>query len=100
MASIFPSCFRSAEVILTKILHRAKALSEEGYDFETEPTHFIGFFDGTFTLEDYIALDEGYFIDVFSNWMKEKDPILADLVIALLIVSYFNISNLIRQKIM
>lgn len=34
---------RSAEVILTKILHRAKALSENGYAFEQRPTHFARF---------------------------------------------------------
>ncbi|WP_144512054.1 HD domain-containing protein [Bacillus sp. FJAT-22090] len=70
---------RSAEVILTKILHRAKALSKSGYDFEQQPTHFQGFFDGTFTLNDYLALDEGVLLTYFQLWITEKDPILSDL---------------------
>ncbi len=70
---------RSAEVILTKILHRAKALSAAGYDFEQMPTHFLGFFDGTFTLKEYLALDEGVLLTYFQLWMNEKDPILSDL---------------------
>ncbi len=70
---------RSAEVILTKILHRAKALSEAGYAFEQMPTHFLGFFDGSFTLKDYLALDEGVLLTYFQLWMTEKDPILSDL---------------------
>ena len=70
---------RSAEVILTKILHRAKALSKMGYDFEQKPTHFLGFFDGTYSLKDYLALDEGVLLTYFQFWMTEKDTILADL---------------------
>src|SRR5699024_9514675 len=35
---------RSAEVILIKILHRAKFLFENGYAFKQEPMHFISFF--------------------------------------------------------
>ncbi|MFJ8066004.1 HD domain-containing protein [Psychrobacillus sp. NPDC096426] len=70
---------RSAEVILTKILHRAKALSKNGYDFAQQPTHFQGFFDGTFTLKEYLALDEGVLLTYFQLWVTEKDPILADL---------------------
>lgn len=70
---------RSAEVILTKILHRAKYLNETGYIFKQEPIHFRSFFDGTFLLEEYIALDEGVMTTYFQMWMKEEDPILADL---------------------
>ena len=49
---------RSAEVILTKILHRAKALYQSDYTFKLRPQHFISLFDGNVTLEDYIRLDE------------------------------------------
>lgn len=70
---------RSAEVILTKILHRAKALSKKGYDFEQQPTHFKSFFEGNFSLQEYLALDEGVLMTYFQLWMTEKDPILADL---------------------
>ncbi|MER2088519.1 MAG: HD domain-containing protein [Sporosarcina sp.] len=70
---------RSAEVILTKILHRAKQLHENGYIFKQEPIHFRSFFDKTFKLEDYIALDESILLTYFQIWMKEDDSILADL---------------------
>ncbi len=70
---------RSAEVILTKALHRAKELSMTDYQFDFEPRHFEKFFNRTFTLEDYLALDEGIVMTYFQAWMKEKDEILADL---------------------
>ncbi|WP_438314874.1 HD domain-containing protein [Sporosarcina sp. FA9] len=70
---------RSAEVILTKILHRAKYLYDTGYVFKHQPTHFSSFFDKTFLLEEYIALDEGVMTTYFQWWMKEEDRVLADL---------------------
>ena len=70
---------RSAEVILTKILHRAKLLYETGYTFKQVPVHFQSFFDRTFLLEDYISLDEGVMTTYFQQWMKESDWVLADL---------------------
>ncbi|CAM3137341.1 HD domain-containing protein [Filibacter tadaridae] len=70
---------RSAEVILTKILHRAKQLYEASYIFKFEPFHFKSFFDRTFELEDYISLDESILLTYFQMWMKEVDPILSDL---------------------
>lgn len=70
---------RSAEVILTKALHRAKELSLTGYQFDFEPRHFQKFFNRTFTLEDYLSLDEGIVMTYFQSWMNEKDEILADL---------------------
>ncbi|MFC5589216.1 HD domain-containing protein [Sporosarcina soli] len=70
---------RSAEVILTKILHRAKHLYESGYIFKQEPGHFRSFFDRTFALEEYVALDESILLTYFQIWMKEDDPILSDL---------------------
>lgn len=70
---------RSAEVILMKILHRAKYLHENGYVFLQEPVHFRSFFDKTFALEDYISLDESVLLTYFQFWMKEDDLILSDL---------------------
>ena len=58
---------RSAEVILKKILHRAKHLFETDYEFKQKPTHFQTFFDKTLVLEDYIALDEGVMTTYFQN---------------------------------
>ncbi|MCC3356289.1 HD domain-containing protein [Bacillus sp. REN16] len=70
---------RSAEVILTKILHRAKQLYKENYEFQTAPVHFVSIFEDTLTLEDYVRLDEGIFSFYFQVWQDENDPILSDL---------------------
>lgn len=70
---------RSAEVILTKALHRAKELSLSGYQFAYKPHHFKNFFNQSFSLKDYIALDEGIVMMYFQEWMGEEDKILADL---------------------
>lgn len=70
---------RSAEVILTKILHRAKFLFAEGYPFKYEPIHFYSFFREQVTLEDYLKLDEAIMMYYFQIWQEEVDPILSDL---------------------
>lgn len=70
---------RSAEVILSKILHRAKELLAEGYAFTQTPHHFQSLFASTMTLEEYIRLDEYIIFYYFQAWELEKDPILSDL---------------------
>ncbi len=70
---------RSAEVILTKILHRAKDLYKKGYTFNSVPHHFYSLFEGKVTLEDYLRLDEGVFLYYFQIWQDEEDTILKDL---------------------
>lgn len=70
---------RSAEVILTKILHRVKDLYEQGFSFQTAPVHFLPFFNKTVTLDDYITLDESFIYYYLEMWQKEEDPILQDL---------------------
>lgn len=70
---------RSAEVILKKVLHRAKDLYETGYQFQHAPVHFQTFFKKEYALEDYIALDEGVLTTYFQLWTKEEDAILSDL---------------------
>lgn len=70
---------RSAEVILTKILHRAKELYENHYSFRHEPVHFISFFHNQVTLEDYLKLDESVILFYFQLWQDEEDTILSDL---------------------
>ncbi len=70
---------RSAEVILTKILHRAKQLNENHYSFKYEPIHFYSFFTDKGTLEDYLKLDESIIMYYFQIWQEETDPILSDL---------------------
>lgn len=70
---------RSAEVILTKILHRAKALHEQYYAFKSHPVHFYSMFENEVTLEDYLKLDEAIILYYFQMWQEEEDPILRDL---------------------
>ncbi len=72
---------RSAEVILTKILDRAKYLYETDYVFSLEPTHFISFFheDHEINIHDYFKLDESVVLYYFQLWQDEQDPILSDL---------------------
>jgi uncharacterized protein len=70
---------RSAEVILTKILHRAKQLFEENYMFKYRPVHFDSFFSNQVSLEDYLKLDEAVMLFYFQSWQEESDPILSDL---------------------
>src|SRR5690625_33964 len=70
---------RSAELILSKILQRVKALHCDSYAFQHEPVHFYSFFSGNIALEDYIALDENIMMAYFQMWVHERDEILADL---------------------
>ncbi|GAB3048109.1 HD domain-containing protein [Virgibacillus ainsalahensis] len=71
---------RSAEVILSKILHRAKFLYETGdFTFKLEPTHFVSFFEGNVDLGEYLKLDEGIVHYYFQAWQEEEDEILRDL---------------------
>lgn len=70
---------RSAEVILTKILHRAKQLYESNYQFKLQPTHFLTFFSGDVSLEEYLKLDESVVHYYFQLWQEEEDEILRDL---------------------
>lgn len=70
---------RSAEVILSKILNRAKFLFETNYAFKLEPTHFISFFTQKISLKDYLRLDEAIVSYYFQLWQEEDDFILRDL---------------------
>jgi hypothetical protein len=71
---------RSAEVILSKILQRAKFLFEsEDFTFKLKPTHFMSFFAGDVQLEEYLKLDEGIVSYYFQLWQEEDDAILRDL---------------------
>jgi uncharacterized protein len=70
---------RSAEVILTKILHRAKHLYETDYNFKLQPTHFLSFFLGNVSLDEYLKLDESIVHYYFQLWQEEDDKVLRDL---------------------
>ncbi|MDR6999414.1 HD domain-containing protein [Neobacillus niacini] len=70
---------RSAEVLLSKILHRAKDLFEQNYMFKNKPVHFYSFFNNQAILEDYLKLDEAVILYYFQIWQEEEDAILKDL---------------------
>ncbi|MFD2446825.1 HD domain-containing protein [Bacillus sp. CGMCC 1.16607] len=70
---------RSAEVILTKILHRAKHLHQQYYSFKHHPIHFYSLFEEETTLADYLKLDESVILFYFQIWQEEEDVILSDL---------------------
>lgn len=70
---------RSAEVILTKIFHRAKYLFHSNYSFKIRPTHFTSFFKEDAPLDDYLRLDENIVMYYFQMWQEEDDAILRDL---------------------
>ncbi|MDQ0159357.1 HD domain-containing protein [Alkalibacillus salilacus] len=71
---------RSAEVILSKILHRAKELYfANDFQFKLKPRHFESFFEQEVSLDDYLKLDENVVFYYFHIWQEEDDEILADL---------------------
>src|SRR5690625_226372 len=70
---------RSAEVILTKIFHRAKVLYEKGYQFEVHPVSLTSLFEGKVKLADYLQLDESVIYFYFQRWQRERDAVLKDL---------------------
>ncbi|OZI12175.1 hypothetical protein CEW92_07970 [Bacillaceae bacterium SAS-127] len=70
---------RSAEVLLTKILHRAKELYRKEYNFTYKPLHFYSIFNEQYALHDYLKLDEAVMLYYFQVWQEEEDSILSDL---------------------
>lgn len=70
---------RSAEVILSKILKRAKELYLSGYAFKHEPLHFYSLFHEKMSIDDYLRLDEAVILYYFQIWQGEEDRILSDL---------------------
>ncbi|TLS36672.1 HD domain-containing protein [Pseudalkalibacillus caeni] len=70
---------RSAEVILSKVLHRAKHLYKKGYKFKLKPVHFYSLFMENVSLADYLRLDESVAMYYFQLWQDEEDTILRDL---------------------
>jgi len=71
---------RSAEVILSKILQRARYLYEsKEFQFKLEPMHFISLFEENVTLQEYLKLDDTIVFYYFHLWQEEDDAILRDL---------------------
>lgn len=70
---------RSAEVILTSILSRAKKLYQQDYPFSEPPARLYPFFDQSASLDDYLNLDETVILYYFHSWQREQDSVLRDL---------------------
>ncbi|ALV22582.1 MULTISPECIES: HD domain-containing protein [Carnobacterium] len=80
MQVYFHPVSRSMEVILDHLLKRAKRLYEESdLQMKNKADLLVPFFDQTFTLEDYLKLDDGVLSTYFTLWRDEQDPILSDL---------------------
>lgn len=72
---------RAMEVILDHLLMRAKYIYEHPNDFEPEftPHILMPFFKHKFSLDDYLALDDGVLTTYFNHWTHSRDDILSDL---------------------
>jgi len=70
---------RSAEILLAKILQRAKMLYESKYIFEFFLDCVENLLAGELKLDSYLQLDEALMQTLFIQWQAEKDLILADL---------------------
>lgn len=72
---------RAMEVILDHLLMRAKYIYEHPNDFEPEftPHMLMPFFNHKFSLDDYLALDDGVLTTYFNHWTHSRDHILSDL---------------------
>ena len=80
MQIYFHPVSRGMEVILDHLLKRGTFL------YQTDPNYYAGqcrllapFFDNTYTLDDYLKLDDGVLNTYFTLWTEDKDPILSDL---------------------
>lgn len=70
---------RSSEIILRKILTRAKNLAREGYEFRFMLDPLPQLFANQMSVADYFQLDESFMQAVMMQWTREADPILSDL---------------------
>ncbi|BDR60989.1 HD domain-containing protein [Lactobacillus xylocopicola] len=68
---------RSMEVILQHLLERAKIIYQQG-NLQVTPS-LAKFLAGSWTLDDYLKLNDGVMETNFSMWTDSADPILADL---------------------
>ncbi len=80
MQVYFHASSRSMEVLLQKLLARAKALYKKYPEyFAMSSPCLVPFFREEHRLEDYLRLDDGVMNTYIQIWMTHEDPILADL---------------------
>ena len=80
MQVYFHPASRAMEVLLQNLLKRAKFLYEDQKDFfKLTSPNLLPFFEKRFSLQDYLALDDGVMNTYFQSWMSSPDTILSDL---------------------
>lgn len=78
MQVYFHPVSRGMEVTLDRLLKRAFDLYQD--DRLGEPLSFLKpFFDKTYTLKDYLKLDDGVMLTAISLWTEHEDPYLSQL---------------------
>ncbi|KAF1295729.1 hypothetical protein BAU15_04115 [Enterococcus sp. JM4C] len=71
---------RGMEVVLEHLLNRAHELYQEDSEiFDLHSQLLLPFLKESFTLEEYLKLDDGVLGTYFIQWAEENDPILSDL---------------------
>lgn len=83
MQVYFHAASRSMEVLLQKLLARAKVLYIQNPDyFVLNSPCLVPFFEQKANLQDYLRLDDGVMNTYFQAWMNHPDSILSDLATA------------------
>lgn len=71
---------RGMEVILEHLLNRAHELYQEDSElFDSNAQLLLPFLKESFTLDEYLKLDDGVLGTYFTQWTEENDPVLSDL---------------------
>lgn len=71
---------RGGEVLLNRVLKRAKVLYESGYAFKEPPKYLVPFFKSNqVSVSAYLRLDEMVLNYYLQEWIDEDDAILSDL---------------------
>lgn len=80
MQVYFHPVSRAMEAILEHLLERADKLYQGSVtDLKFTPHMLMPFFNGNFSLQDYLLLDDGVLTTYFAHWRTFPDTILSDL---------------------
>lgn len=80
MQIYFHPVSRGMEVVLNRLLHRGADLYKmDPTYYDNQMTLLIPFFNETYTLSDYLRLDDGVLNTYFTLWLDDCDAILSDL---------------------
>lgn len=80
MQVYFHPVSRGMEEVISNLLQRAKYLYMHAPNTLNTPVGILAsFFQGNWTLNDYLMLDDHSIIAYFGQWLYDNDPILSDL---------------------